>query len=252
MGRVLGESNDVFAWQAQAGLRILESSSRGALAMFLGEKFDYYATEYHPAKIASGSHPRAYADFQALHYEGATFDIVVASDVFEHIRNDTNAMREVHRVLKPGGYLILTVPYDHDRGRTIQRVDTTGPRDVHVLPPQYHGGGGHTLAYREYGRDVLTLMTSAGFHVVRDVVDRLDFGITPQSVFVARKDGTPVLAPAPEHGTGSTGPMLPYRLFVAYKYGSGAFFSNPSLPSAKFLFRGFKQLAKDARNARRR
>lgn len=40
----------------------------------------------------------------------ACFDAVIALDVFEHIEDDAAAYREVARVLKPGGILVLSVP----------------------------------------------------------------------------------------------------------------------------------------------
>ncbi|MDD5731142.1 MAG: class I SAM-dependent methyltransferase [Candidatus Omnitrophica bacterium] len=39
-----------------------------------------------------------------------TFDFVFATEVIEHIRNDGEAMKELYRILKPKGYLIVTVP----------------------------------------------------------------------------------------------------------------------------------------------
>jgi SAM-dependent methyltransferase len=251
LGRVLDENASVFAWKYRLSTRVLESSGRGALALFFRRKFDYYGTEFDSGRIAAGKHPRDYADFQKLHYEADTFDFVVASDVFEHIRRDADAMREVQRVLKRGGTLILTVPYDHDRAQTIQRVDTSGPSDVHLLPPRYHGGGGHTLAYREYGRDLVDLMSESGFSVERVVVDRPDLGITPQSVFVARKGEPVVLPPARTLRTNSTGPMMPFRLFVALKYHSSPFGEVRDLCPFN-IFKGIPQLMRDARHARRR
>jgi predicted SAM-dependent methyltransferase len=38
------------------------------------------------------------------------FDMVIASHVLEHVEDDRRAIREVHRVLKPGGVAILPVP----------------------------------------------------------------------------------------------------------------------------------------------
>jgi SAM-dependent methyltransferase len=249
--RVLDEGAPVFAWRARRSLRILESSARGALPMFFGDKFDYFATEYDPIRIAGGKRPREYADFQKLHYPADYFDVVIASDVFEHIRHDDDAMVEVRRVLKPGGYLILTVPYDHERPQTIRRVDTSGSKDVHLLPPQYHGGGGHTLAYREYGRDLINLMSSAGLFVEREVVERPDLGITPQSVFVARKSERVQLPEARPLEAGSTGPMLPFRIFVACKWGARELSRNLGGSNPTYLMKGMRQLMRDARRARR-
>ncbi len=50
------------------------------------------------------------ADACALPYEDAMFDVVISCDCFEHINDDKKAISEVHRVLKPGGLLLFTVP----------------------------------------------------------------------------------------------------------------------------------------------
>lgn len=46
----------------------------------------------------------------ALPYEDGTFDLVTALDVVEHLDDDTAALREMRRVLRPGGQLLVTVP----------------------------------------------------------------------------------------------------------------------------------------------
>ena len=50
---------------------------------------------------------------QDMPFETGLFDIVVASEVLEHIEPATRAqaLAEIHRVLKPGGWLIGSVPY---------------------------------------------------------------------------------------------------------------------------------------------
>ncbi len=46
----------------------------------------------------------------SLPFDDATFELVTALDVIEHIDDDLGALREVRRVLRPGGRLLLTVP----------------------------------------------------------------------------------------------------------------------------------------------
>ncbi len=221
VGQVLKHGSlPVFQWPKNKSVKILESSARGSYPVMFAEKFDYYAVEYDPAKIAEGKHPREYADFQKLHYADATFDLVVASDIFEHVRKDEDGYREIFRVLKPEGSFIMTVPYDHSRPNTIIRVDTSGEKDVHLMEPEYHGGGGHTLTYRNYGRDLLSLLHRMGYSVGHISLHVPAHGITRQSVIIARKgdfveliEGTP--EPRPHKALGF---LLPYRLFLLFKF----------------------------------
>jgi len=49
-------------------------------------------------------------DAMALPFAAGSFDVVLALDAFEHFEDDVAAMREVQRVLAPGGLLVATVP----------------------------------------------------------------------------------------------------------------------------------------------
>ncbi|HLX12452.1 MAG TPA: class I SAM-dependent methyltransferase, partial [Bacteroidota bacterium] len=153
------------AWKPMKNVRILESSGRGPYPPMLKERFDYYNTEYNPNSELMRKPFTEYADFMNLAYDADTFDIVIASDVFEHVREDEKGFREIFRVLKPGGIFILTVPYHHEWPQTEIRVKIEGDKEIHLLPPEYHGGGGQTLAYRTYGRDLMTRLRSFGYSV---------------------------------------------------------------------------------------
>ncbi len=47
----------------------------------------------------------------AMSFDAASFDSVLCSEVLEHVPDDQKAVAELRRVLKPGGVLIVTVPY---------------------------------------------------------------------------------------------------------------------------------------------
>jgi SAM-dependent methyltransferase len=50
------------------------------------------------------------AELAELPYEDGRFDVVVATDVIEHIEDDARALAELRRVARPGGRLVVTVP----------------------------------------------------------------------------------------------------------------------------------------------
>jgi SAM-dependent methyltransferase len=50
------------------------------------------------------------ADLLALPFPDASFDVVMASEVLEHIPADEQAMAEIARVVRPGGRVAVTVP----------------------------------------------------------------------------------------------------------------------------------------------
>lgn len=52
----------------------------------------------------------AAADMTRLPFKKGSFDIVICSEVLEHIAAHRNAIRECSRVLKPGGHLAVSVP----------------------------------------------------------------------------------------------------------------------------------------------
>jgi SAM-dependent methyltransferase len=52
-------------------------------------------------------------DIRALQLPDQCFDLILATDVIEHVDDDLTALQELHRVLRPGGYLLLPVPAFH-------------------------------------------------------------------------------------------------------------------------------------------
>jgi len=54
-------------------------------------------------------------DIQDIPYPDNTFDLVFASHVLEYVENDTQAIQEIKRVLRPGGLAFLPVPMLHEK-----------------------------------------------------------------------------------------------------------------------------------------
>ncbi|HET6605956.1 MAG TPA: class I SAM-dependent methyltransferase, partial [Rhodopila sp.] len=60
------------------------------------------------------------ADIARLPMSDGTHDVVIANHVLEHVDDDRRAMRELFRVLKPGGIALLTVPINPSRAETYE------------------------------------------------------------------------------------------------------------------------------------
>jgi len=228
LGRLLGyEGMPIYLWPQRKDLKILEPCPRGPQAMFLRDKFDYYAPEFDAEKIKAGADPRDFADLQNLAFADETFDVIITSDVFEHVREDLKGYQEVYRTLKKGGTFVLTVPYDHQREKTIVRVAVEGDKDIFLMEPRYHGGGGSTLAYREYGRDLLELLRAVGFAVGHAETAMSRFQIQKSSIIIGQKspcfDLEKLWANEEANNFKSVSPLLPFRLFVFVKYNLKSF-----------------------------
>ena len=98
------------------------------------------------------------ADICNLPFKDDNFDVVLCNHVLEHISDDTKAIRELYRILKPGGYGILQVPQDLTRKKTFEDNSITNKRDRAKIFGQYD----HV---RIYGQDYFDKLRSGGFKV---------------------------------------------------------------------------------------
>ena len=106
-------------------------------------------------------------DATALDFADASMDAILCLDVLEHVPDFRAALREFARVLKPGGALLLTVPWywTNAESREIARMRSDGGIDFLQQPPEYHGDplGGGVLCFHHFGWDLLDAMREAGF-----------------------------------------------------------------------------------------
>jgi SAM-dependent methyltransferase len=86
----------------------------------------------------------------------ATYDIVIANHVLEHIDDDRQAMREILRLLKPGGIAVLSVPLNASRQETYENAAVTDAahRFAHFSADDH---------VRYYGLDFASRLETAGF-----------------------------------------------------------------------------------------
>jgi len=126
-------------------------------------------------------------DVQAIPFSDETFDVVICNHVLEHVDDDTKAMSEIYRILKPGGFAILQVPQDADVEKTYEDPTITDPteREKHFLQKDH---------VRLYGLDYAERLSSVGFKVTADTYSNnfpedkaIRFGLPMKEVFYFNK-----------------------------------------------------------------
>jgi SAM-dependent methyltransferase len=132
-------------------------------------------------------------NLEELTFADETFDLFVTQDVLEHVFHPDRAVKEIMRVVKPGGAHVFTTPKHKALRRTIQRATLDGDTTVHMLEPQYHGnpiGDGRALVTWDYGDDFeVRLWEWCGYPTLTYIFRDRQFGIDGEylEVFVTRK-----------------------------------------------------------------
>lgn len=114
------------------------------------------------------------ADICALPFSDASFDVILCNHVLEHIPEDTKAMSELYRVLKPGGWGIFQIPQDTKRAVTFEDDSITDKKERAKIFGQYD----HV---RIYGMDYFDKLRAVGF-----TVEAVDYTATLSAADIER------------------------------------------------------------------
>ena len=96
-------------------------------------------------------------DIHKMKYPDKHFDVIICSRVIEHVMSDRIAMREMFRVMRPGGIGLLSAPWNVTRQMTDE--------DQNVTPAEAAVRFGQHDHKRVYGNDLPERMRDAGFDV---------------------------------------------------------------------------------------
>lgn len=198
---------------AEDNARLLEYGAVPLLMTAALQALDYnvHAVDIQPERFAKTIDSlglevrRCDVETESVPYEDATFDVVLFNETFEHLRiNPIFTLREVHRVLKPGGRLLLSTPnlrsfrglrnlILHNRGHAVSAGIYEQYEKLETL--------GHMGHVREYTtRDVADFLQRIGLRVEKviyrgghgrgavGVAERLAPSLRPFATLVAVAD----------------------------------------------------------------
>ena len=175
--------NKVADLQALSGRTVLhfapEACFRDRLSKIPG--INYVTADLTPGRAS------VVADIRKLQFEDNTFDLIICSHVLEHVTEDRQAMRELHRVLNTSGKAFIMVPMNRDFKTTLEDPSFNTPE----LREKHYGQHDHV---RYYGLDFQSRLVEAGMIV--DAISGLTFpddlcrsrcALSRESVYVCSK-----------------------------------------------------------------
>jgi len=155
--------------QSCKDLTIYNTEASGAVHSQLRGLSEYQCSEYFGLTHRSGEMVNGvmHQDLMQLSLKDNSIDVVLSSDVFEHIPNPYRAHEEIRRVLRPGGRHVFTAPF-HMEGfldETRATLDETGA-PVFLAPPIFHDdplSSQGALVYTIFGLEMLIRLNRIGF-----------------------------------------------------------------------------------------
>lgn len=177
------------------GIALYNTEANGPIHSRLKSHPLYQCSEYWGSKDEYGASVDGVRneDLQALSFADESFDVVLSSDVLEHMPEPYLAHREIHRVLKPGGCHLFTVPFGEAMLLDDVRASLIDGRIVHLAEALYHGDpvrpGEGILVWTIFGLEMLVRLKRVGFNTDWFRLHEPAYGIVGPGldVFVAHK-----------------------------------------------------------------
>ena len=119
-------------WRKRRDRLLKKHMSLGGNVLDIGCGWRHYGGTGLRLDLDPRSRPDVVSDIQgAAGLRGESFDTILALDVLEHLRYPHRAIEEIHRLLKPGGLLFITVPFCFPRhGTEYYRFSDLALRDM--------------------------------------------------------------------------------------------------------------------------
>ena len=140
-------------WKRIAGAAVLHFAPERILAARISKAGP---ARYVKADLMPAAADTKREDISRLSFGDRSFGVVIANHVLEHVADDRAAMKEIFRVLEPGGLAVLQTPYSDKLASTFEDESIRGEE----ARLEAYGQEDHV---RLYGRDLFSRLQSAGF-----------------------------------------------------------------------------------------
>jgi SAM-dependent methyltransferase len=148
----------VYNTEAQGSLHDQLHPMRGYLCS------EYLGPDHEPGEVVGHT---THQDLMALSYADESIDLVLSSDVFEHVPDPYRAHAEVRRVLRPRGHHVFTVPFHQHAHLDDVRARLGDSGEVELLADAiYHDDPVRpegVLVFTIFGLEMLVRLAELGF-----------------------------------------------------------------------------------------
>ena len=114
---------------------VLELDPKSPLKVLLSRARTHIRSFYEEGRSSEQVDGAVWVDITALRFANDSLDLIVSSDVLEHVPRLDKALSETARVLRPGGAHLFTVP---PRAATRKRAEIIDGKVRHIEPPEHH------------------------------------------------------------------------------------------------------------------
>lgn len=164
------------------GKKILHLSPEANIFRFLKKEASVTTADLMPGFYRQIDPHIQFANATHLPFDNNSFDLVIGNHIMEHIPDDRLAMREIYRVLQPGGIAVLQAPFSETIPHTLEdpSIDDPGKQS------QLFGQKDHVRIYAL--SDYLQRLQEAGFTVnylsYESLTEFYQYAIQPREGFI--------------------------------------------------------------------
>lgn len=157
---------------------------------------EYLGSQYYSGELVRvGIGSVRNEDIQQTSFANNSLDLIISTEVFEHIPNPYAGFSETFRILKPGGKHIFTVPFSIQSYHDNKLAKLSGDSIRFFGKPLYHGDMVRKEGipvFQIFGLEMADKLCKIGFSVSLKVLYAPEMGIVGKETiyFVATKEGS--------------------------------------------------------------